>query len=79
MKEQAILKLYEQYDRDNRNSKEYDKLLRKFNVLRGEFDKQLTKDQQKILKQLIYLMNCMASQETKEYYIERVQNRNKTD
>lgn len=72
MREQAILKLYEQYERDNRNSKEYEKILRKFNVLRGDFDKQLTKNQQKKLKQLIYLMNCMASLETKEYYIERI-------
>ena len=66
MRTQAILKLYEQVEQEKDNSKAYDTLLKRFNVLREKFDNEISKQQQKQLEQILSLMNRMCSIETKK-------------
>lgn len=70
MRTQAILKLYEQVEQEKDNSKAYDTLLKRFNILREKFDNEISKQQQKQLEQILSLMNRMCSIETKEYFVD---------
>lgn len=70
MRKKAILKLYYEYQMNKNNSEEYGKLLRKFNILRGEFDNKISRKQRKELENLFYLIKCMNIIENKEYFIE---------
>lgn len=51
-------------------SPEYKSILQEFNILREEFDKKLSEQQQQELITLLQQMKDMCSIETKEYFIE---------
>jgi len=70
MKKKTILQLYNEYEMRKKNSEKYDRLLRKFNILRGEFDNNIVRNQRKELESLLSLVKTMSSIESEEYFIE---------
>lgn len=65
-----INELYNKIQQNKSIFPEYKSILQEFNILREEFDKKLSEQQQQELITLLQQMKDMCSIETKEYFIE---------
>lgn len=66
--ESVILELYNKVEQEKNNSSEYALILQEFNELRRQFDSQISEEQQKELRTLLFLMKELSTIENKEYF-----------
>lgn len=66
----VILKLYEQVERENSSSTEYNEVLSKFNILRDKLDDEIAPSQMEELITLLQLRNEMESKTAKYFFVE---------
>ena len=71
-KSSAILELYEQVEIYKGSTPKYQELLKNFNKVRDEFDKQLNDEQKKKLEEILNLLSITDGQEMEEYFVERL-------
>ena len=71
-KSSAILELYEQVEMYKSSTPKYQELLKNFNKVRDEFDKQLNDEQKKKLEEILNLLSITDGQEMEEYFVERL-------
>ena len=71
-KSSAILELYEQVEMYKDSTPKYQELLKNFNNVRDEFDKQLNDEQKKKLEEILNLLSIADGQEMEEYFVERI-------
>ncbi len=71
-KSSAILELYEQVEMYKGSTPKYQELLKNFNKVRDEFDKQLNDEQKKKLEEILNLLSITDGQEMEEYFVERL-------
>lgn len=71
-KSSAILELYEQVEMYKGSTPKYQELLKNFNKVRDEFDKQLNDEQKKKLEEIFNLLSIADGQEMEEYFVERL-------
>ena len=78
-KSSAILELYEQVEMYKGSTPKYQELLKNFNKVRYEFDKQLNDEQKKKLEEIPNLLSITDGQEMEEYFVERLYSWYKTN
>lgn len=78
-KSSAILELYEQVEMYKGSTPKYQELLKNFNKVRYEFDKQLNDEQKKKLEEILNLLSITDGQEMEEYFVERLYSWYKTN
>ena len=78
-KSSAILELYEQVEMYKGSTPKYQELLKNFNKVRDEFDKQLNDEQKKKLEEILNLLSITDGQEMEEYFVERLYSWYKTN
>ena len=71
-KSSTILELYEQVEMYKGSTPKYQELLKNFNKVRDEFDKQLNDEQKKKLEEILNLLSITDGQEMEEYFVERL-------
>lgn len=71
-KSSAILELYEHVEMYKGSTPKYQELLKNFNKVRDEFDKQLNDEQKKKLEEILNLLSITDGQEMEEYFVERL-------
>ena len=78
-KSSAILELYEQVEMYKGSTPKYQELLKNFNKVRYEFNKQLNDEQKKKLEEILNLLSITDGQEMEEYFVERLYSWYKTN
>lgn len=68
--ENVILALYEKTEQEMSCSKEYKEQISKFNILRDQFNKEITSKQQAELDILLQIKTDMESTSTRDYFVE---------
>ena len=68
--ESVILALYEKVEQEMSSSKEYKEQISKFNILRDQFNKEITPEQQSELTTLLQIKTDMESTTARDFFIE---------
>lgn len=68
--ESVILMLYEKVEQEMSSSNEYEEQISKFNILRDQFNKEITPEQQAELTILLQVKTDMESTTAKDFFIE---------
>lgn len=68
--ESVILSLYEKTEQEMSSSKEYKEQISKFNILRDQFNKEITSEQQAELNILLQIKTDMESTTARDFFVE---------
>ena len=68
--ESVILALYEKTEQEMSCSKEYKEQISKFNILRDQFNKEITSEQQTELNILLQIKTDMESTTARDFFVE---------
>ncbi len=68
--ESVILALYEKVEQEMSSSKAYKEQISKFNILRDQFNREITSEQQEELTTLLQIKTDMESSTARDFFIE---------